>query len=160
MRFSGTKAVAAKLGVTERRVRQLVVGSGMPRQGPGRYDLKKCLLWYRRYLKGIAVADDDGRDPELRAARARLLGLRAARVEFELQVEQGRFIPTDRVEWLLRDRIEVTKSLLLNIPARIASEIELLPAKDVKAVLQKTFRDALKPVLTAPAELRAMQGQR
>ena len=159
MRLSGTKTVAAKLGVTERRVRQLV-DSGMPRRAPGRYDLKKCLLWYRRYLKRIAVARDDGRDPELQAARARILGLRAARVEFELQVEQGLFIPLDRFEWLLADRVGVTKSLLLNIPAQIAAEIERLPAKDIKAVLQKTFRDALKPVLSVPAELRAMQGQR
>ena len=79
--------MAAVLGITEGRLRQLVP-EGMPRLGRGTYPLKGCVQWYVRYWKDKAE-NRGGTDPERREGQT----LKNQIARAKLEEATGHLIP-------------------------------------------------------------------
>ncbi len=49
-KFVTVDKIAVAFGISERKVQNLVIYDGMPRQDRGSYDLEACLVWYAAHL--------------------------------------------------------------------------------------------------------------
>ena len=80
-----TSALARHLGLTDRRVQQLVEEGVLPRRRDGKLDQDACRLKYIKYLQteGRRAKGSDARD-RAQLARAEMLELQAARERGEL----------------------------------------------------------------------------
>ena len=78
-------AIAAALGISPRRVRQLIHEQGMPAES-----IAAALQW--RMERAEQAADNATECDELRAERIRLTRAQADRQQFALEVERGQYI--------------------------------------------------------------------
>lgn len=80
--------MAAILGITDRRLQQLVV-EGMPRQGYGLYPLAACVQWYLGYWQKRATGRvDKANDPR----RVKREDIETAMLEAKYQEQTGHLI--------------------------------------------------------------------
>lgn len=101
--------VAGILGLTDRRLRQLVE-RGMPKSGRGRFPLAGCIRWYINFWRERATNRDDSRDRKLAAHTLLLEG----KVERELAD--------------LLDRAEAVAAWTATV-SRLANAFDTLPHK-------------------------------
>jgi phage terminase Nu1 subunit (DNA packaging protein) len=148
----GVDKVANALRVTPRRVQQLV-GEGMPRDGRGRYDLAKCMLWYIRYLQDALSAKEGGTGADtitatLRAERRRLLKAQADSAELDLSQKRGQLVPVDKFYSSMSSVIIAARQQLLAMPANIAAHLE----GEDRTVIQRRLDEFIRGVLTSMAQ--------
>jgi phage terminase Nu1 subunit (DNA packaging protein) len=141
------KQLMQALNVTERWIGQLVK-EGMPREGRGKYDLGKCMLWYIRYLQaavkrrnGSEIPDDQGRTEQ--RERLRLLSAEAELKELELARERGEFIALPDLEKMMTDLVITTKARILAVSPRISAQLVGVDRLTIEAELDKELRSAL-----------------
>jgi len=130
-------AVAKRLRVTKRTIYNLEK-LGMPKQGPGKYDLAACERWYADY-SGRA-----GMPPELAIQRGRWLKAKADREELSLARERGQSVDMDDVLKVWAHRIQTCRSKLLGIPSRVAPEVVACSdIREVHRILQARICETL-----------------
>ena len=112
------RTVAAVLGVSPRRVQQLVK-QGMPRASRGTYDLSACVQWYEKYRTGRAAQSS-----KLDQARLRKTLAEAKLAEIEVTAIEEKLIPADVVQDTWKKITETIRARLLKIPAEVAAELE------------------------------------
>jgi phage terminase Nu1 subunit (DNA packaging protein) len=148
--------IAQALNLTEQRVHQLVK-EGLPKEGRGRYDPVKCMLFYIRYLQRAlekkSIPTLDGGYAGEREERVRLLRADADLREIELAKERGLLVSIHDVEKDLTDLVLTTKARILAIPPRLAPElVGEMSRIMIQAKLEKACHESLSYLARARGE--------
>lgn len=146
MPLVNVEKVAQALNISPRQVQRLV-DQGMPRESRGRYDLAKCLLWYVRYLQselerrggGLNGSDESN----LRGVRTRLLQAQAEREELELARARGELVTVESFYRQLSDAFMTVRERLLNLPSKVAPDLEGESRRMIQHKLDQAVRDTL-----------------
>lgn len=146
MRLANVEQLAEALNVSPRRVQQLAT-AGMPRAARGRYDTDACLRWFVRFLQDAlqrreSLIEKSSSDA-VRRARARLLQTETERREIDLALRRGQLIPLSVFEETMGGMIRTARQRLLQLPGRIAPQLEGEPRALIKHKLTLAVHDAL-----------------
>ena len=148
----GIFEVSRTLNVSERTVHRLC-DHGMPREGRGKYDLARVMLWFIRYqARKIAELDrrDAGPEARVREQRIRLLNHRATLAEHELARLKNEYLDAKEVDraW---DQIAaaITERVLADYK-RVASSLE----GESRQVIEARLEDQARETLTALATMK------
>ena len=117
---------------------------GAPKEGRGKWDLKKLTEW--RY-KG-----EQSESPALRKLRAEadLKESKAKQEQIKLGVAEGKYLPVSEVqEELTRMTLNLKKSMLAighNVAAELATTATMEVAEQARSEIDKRIREALEEV--------------
>lgn len=144
------------LGLTPRRIQQLADDGIIPKPSkPGAYDIPACVQTYY-YNEFIGNEDDelDGKYERARKAKAE-----ADRIEFDLEIKQGKYVETELVEHILTGIISNCRAKLLALPRKLAPTVSTAQSpNEVEEILTDGINEALdelvKPVFDDSAITR------
>lgn len=146
------RQVAAALGVSERRVLQLV-HLGMPRSGRGDYDLPGCCSWYLRFIveSPPAVARRDQRQSalDLAAEQARLAAEQADKIALQNEQRRGELMDAASAAQAWAVIVAHLRRQLQPLPGRLAAELAQLTDQ---AAIKARLTDAIYDVLQASTQ--------
>ena len=138
-----TEEICEIMGLSARRIQQLVDEKAIVRASHGKYDLVASVRSYNDYIKNKLIEDD----PDLDKLREETLWIRARRMkaESEYKIMSGELHRSKDVEEIMNKMMEVFRSQLLSFPTRAAPKVigetdvnvvrEML-TKDIKEVMQ------------------------
>lgn len=125
--------LAKALGISPRRVRQLIAEKGMPTDS-----IASALAWRTEKAEGAETAS--GECDELRRERIRLTKAQASKAEFALEVEKGKFLAREKV---IEDSTRISTALAAFI-ARLILElpglVEGLPRNRSAPIISQRVR--------------------
>ena len=132
------------LGLTPRRVQQLAEDNIIPKPSkPGAYDIPACVqsYYYNEYI-GDEESELDGRHERARKAKAE-----ADRIEFDLEIKQGKYVETELVTGIISN----CRAKLLALPRKLAPTVSTAESpNEVEEILTNGIHEALdelvKPV--------------
>ncbi|HEY1283003.1 MAG TPA: hypothetical protein VGE96_00860 [Steroidobacteraceae bacterium] len=137
---------AALIGVSTRRLRQIVRDGQGPEQTPdGRFPPGPFGKWLRdRHSREFGVATD-GAARDLEAERARLTCAQANKAELEAAELRGELVRVDDVEETWTGMIAEARAKLLALPTKLAQRVAP-PGKtaEAQAVAQEAVHEALR----------------
>jgi phage terminase Nu1 subunit (DNA packaging protein) len=151
----GVQQLAKVLGVSRRRVNQLVL-EGMPKASHGQYDLGACLLWAYQYEKSRKSTAQPIENADLVAEKRRLTKAQADDAEISLAERRGQLVPISKFESEMAAMITTARQNLLNLSARIAPELEGQSREVIRHRVRKSIYDALTALSTG--EMKAAEG--
>lgn len=133
-----SKAVAAWLGVTDRRVRQLRDEGVLPETKPGLWELRPTVTRYINYLR---KGSDD-----LNAERTKLTAEKRKAAERENRIKDGEVHSAEDIERAVKTLCLNIRGKLLSIPAKLAPELATMGGQQEKIfdALRETIREALE----------------
>jgi phage terminase Nu1 subunit (DNA packaging protein) len=137
--------IAEHLGLSVKRVNELIDRNVIERQSRGDYDLDSCRLAYIKNLSATAAgrgAGGDG-DATLAANRSRLVAAKAQAAELELQKSRGDWVPLAMVMGKVEARNMMTRERLLSIPGGTAHLLEGQSLHDIRETLTTVIYEAL-----------------
>ncbi|MEK5477593.1 hypothetical protein NYE70_11670 [Paenibacillus sp. FSL R5-0407] len=139
-RVVGTGELAAIIGKSDRWVRQ-ITGEGVLKQiDRGKYILGEAIQAYIEHASG---GKEDDKKPRLIDYKTEHEKAKAEKAALELEQMKGNLHEAADVERLLSDLILTTKSRLLGVPGRIATECENESADVVESVVRREIETAL-----------------
>jgi hypothetical protein len=141
----GVGFVAEKLGLTPRRVQQLVREGSFPKPVRGHYDLVECLGAYCRFLQ----TSPNGTYKEERTLRERV---RREREEFELALLKKKYLTRNEVAEEFVARIRILRNDLLNIPRMLP------PGEEREIVGEEVARILTEYSRPLPKKMRKVRG--
>ncbi|MEF3312626.1 hypothetical protein PV433_27420 [Paenibacillus sp. GYB004] len=136
----GTAELAAIIGKSDRWVRQLTGEKVLTQVDRGKYVLSAAIQAYCEYLLG---GKEEDKRPRLIDYKTEHEKAKAEKAALELEQMKGNLHPAEDVERLLSDLILTTKSRLLGVPSRIATECDNEPADVVESIVRKEIETAL-----------------
>lgn len=136
------------LGITPRRIQQLVQEGVLERVSRGRYPLKKCVKAY------VAYQDDQimrtGASGELSREKLLTAQLERKRKELEFERLQGTLITVADHEEAMAKAFTVVRTNLRSLPGAVAPRLAGLDdARDVQAVLLPAIDGAMRSIVEA-----------
>ncbi|WP_211746433.1 hypothetical protein [Paenibacillus sp. Marseille-Q4541] len=135
-----TNQLAAIVGKTPRWINQLHREGVLTQEGRGKYVLGKSI---QDYMENLLGGKEDSKKPKLIDYKTEHEKTKAEKARLELEQIKGRLHDAAQVEMLLSDLILTTKSRLLAIPSRIATECENESASMVEEVVKREIETAL-----------------
>ena len=148
----GAAAVGKRLGVSRRTVFNLEK-IGMPKIGPGRYDLNACEKWYSDY------SAKEGLPPEVAVQRARWIKAKADREEIQLARDRGELVQVTEVSRTWERLVSACRSSLLILPSRLAPQVVgCSNISEVNELLRIGIYEALDQLAAMPPD-HAEQGE-
>lgn len=139
--------LAAFLGISDRRVRQLQGEGVLPVAGRGDLDLRACTLAYLDHLRELAAGRrSDGGEFDLIAERARLAKEQADKYAMENAVRRRELVNIRDVAEIVGEEYAEVRNGLLELPGRLAQPLayETDPAK-----ISGILKDTISEILTA-----------
>lgn len=135
-----TKELAAIIGKTERSVNNFKSDKIIEQVRRGKYILGPTI---QALIEHAAGGKEESNKPRLIDYRTESEKLKAEKSRLELAKMKGELHEAKDVATLLDDLILTTKSRLLAIPARIATELENESADTIEAVVRREIHTAL-----------------
>ena len=153
MHHATADQIADALGVDRRRVFEYV-RAGMPKLGPGRFDENACLRWMVRHQaelikRGESETSSKSADA-VRRQRARLVEAHACDAEIDLAERRGELIPLELFRSTMSGMILTARQQLLQLPGRVAGELEGEPRHVIKHKLTLAVHAALTALSQGP----------
>lgn len=141
------KAVAAWLGLTDRRVRQLRDEGVLPETKPGLWELRPTV---GRYIAFLRKGSDD-----LNAERTRLTAEKRKAAERENRIQDGMVHKTEDIERAITALCLNVRGRMRSIPAKLASQLATLGGQREKIfdVMRQTIDEALEELSDPRAAL-------
>ena len=139
--------LATTLGITDRRVRQLVQEGVINAKSRGKYELVKTIQQYCNYLRQKTEVDSNKQGSKIDYDIERALHEKVKREKAELQfkVMKGELHRAQDVENVMVDMITNAKTKLLGIPAKAAPMvIGYTDIPRVQSILQKAIYETLE----------------
>ncbi len=134
------------LGITPRRIQQLVHESVLEREARGRYNLRECVQAYTRYQDSQIMRT--GASGELGEERLLSARLERKRKELEFAELEGRLITVEHHEETLSKALRIVRSNLLNLPGGLAQRLSGLDdPRDVQRILMSALEDVLRAIV-------------
>lgn len=147
--------LAQEFGCTARHIGNFTK-EGMPKAGHGKYDLEVCKTWYIHYLKAKlarrVIDEDDGEGLSNDRESARYKRAQADKIEYELAELRGLLIPLQSVRDVTGKIISEARQQLLQLPGRIAPQLEGETGVHIKIKLTDAVHAALKGLSQGPDE--------
>jgi phage terminase Nu1 subunit (DNA packaging protein) len=137
-----TRELAHILGVSDRRVQQLVTMGAFPRVDRGKYDLPTVVQSYIAFFRAQFENISD-EELDLRAEKALLTRAQRKKVELELKIMQGELHRSDDVRRVMNDMLGAFRARCLSIPTKAAPRVQGKDLNAVKDVLKKEIYEAL-----------------
>lgn len=119
-----TSKLAAWMGLTPRRLQQLVKAGILEQVEPGRFDVADAFQRYISYVKGNSKSEEEQKiDLERKRAEMKIKKARARREELLTEELDGKMFPLEDFEALTDDMVFEVKALIMNLPGRLAMEV-------------------------------------
>jgi phage terminase Nu1 subunit (DNA packaging protein) len=138
--------LAKAMNISTRRVQQLTA-EGMPKAKRGRYDLVPCLEWYVRFLQNAVehrqTLTGRAANDAVKRERAHLLHAQVQKAERQNLIASGEVVPLDVMRSRLSTVILQARQNLLQLPTRIAPQLEGEPRLLIKEKLRAEIYAAL-----------------
>ncbi|MCC3379913.1 hypothetical protein ACFQ5D_09155 [Paenibacillus farraposensis] len=135
-----TGELAAIVGKSDRWIRQLTTENVLQQCSRGKYNLSEAVQAYIEYVSG---GKEEERKPRLIDYKTQHEKTKAEKASLELEQMKGNLHAALDVERLLSDLILTTKSRLLGVSSRIATECEQESAEVVESVVRREIETAL-----------------
>lgn len=135
-----TSELATIIGKTPQWIRQLTRDRILSQVARGKYNLADAVQAYILHVSGGKEEDDKPRFIDHKTEHERIKAEKAA---LELEEMKGNLHATSDVERLLSDLILTTKSRILGVPSRIATECDKEPAEVIEAIVRRELETAL-----------------
>ncbi|GIO09657.1 hypothetical protein J31TS6_56850 [Brevibacillus reuszeri] len=135
-----TSELAAIVGKTPQWIRQLTRDKVLHQVGRGKYSLGEAVQAYCDHVSG---GKEEEQRPRLIDFKTQHEKTKAEKAELELEQMKRNLHAAVDVERLLSDLILTTKSRLLGVPSRIATECENESAEVVESIVQREIETAL-----------------
>ncbi|MFT5871122.1 MAG: phage terminase Nu1 subunit (DNA packaging protein) [Clostridium sp.] len=148
--------LATILGITDRRVRQLVQEGIINTKARGKYELVKTIQHYCTYLRQKTEADSNKQGSKIDYEIERALHEKVKREKADLQfkVMKGEMHRAIDVENVMVDMITNAKAKLLGIPAKAAPMIiGYADIPMIQSILQKVVYETLEELVDYNKEL-------
>lgn len=138
--------LANALGVDRKTIQRWMQEPDNPgRRADGRYNVAAWRSWAdqngKKYSDGL---------PTQTSLKARQLLLQNERLEFDLGVKKGKFVPAADVEKWVGDMVMQAKKVLLAMPSSLAPQVVGLTVAEAEKVIKDTVVDALEQLHSAP----------
>lgn len=118
---------------------------------PSRVDGKTIYYIPKDVLPAIYAKEDATLDDEF-SQKARLDGLRADKVEMELQLLRGQVVKIEDVAAIYQEQCQIIRENALSLPTKMATDLALtFEPEDVQEKLQKAINELLS-ILSTPEE--------
>jgi len=146
--------LAEILGVTDRRVRQLVrdgiLKSAQSRLNGMHFRLAESVQRFAKYKCDLVSEKLEASNGEYDRARAKRMAAMAAMAELELKAKQGFYFRRDDIDFHLTHMITACKQRLLAIPSRVMHRLlGLTNAREANQIVDDEIRLALTEVSEA-----------
>ena len=145
-----TKEMAILLGITVRRVQQLIQDGLFKTQKKGRLLLIECV---RSYLDQITdktkTADERKLEKAKAAAEVKFKVAKAAMAELQAKELSGKMHRSEDTQVFTQGLIDMVKSSLLQLPGRLAVDLSLCETAEECSIL---IKDAVKDILREVSE--------
>ncbi|MBN2123618.1 MAG: hypothetical protein JW821_04960 [Deltaproteobacteria bacterium] len=140
----GGKDLAAILGVTPRRIRQLTQNEVFPQVARGKYVLGDAMRAYISHLQErVREASVDPND--LKKELTRLRRAQADKTELEVKEFRGELHRAEDVEDVWTEMLSNFRAKILSLPTRLAPVLQTLEdLKDLQKVLKNAVHEALQ----------------
>lgn len=138
MKLYTSKVVAAWIGLSERRVRQLRDEGIIEEKRPGLYDLQSTVLRYINYQRA-------GSGTNLNDERAMLTKAKREAAELDNKVREGLLIETADIEPRLKNMLLIFRSRILSLPAKLSPKLATMGGQ--QAGIFDVLRDELEEAL-------------
>lgn len=135
-----TSDLASIVGKTSRWIRQLTSEKVLKQSGRGKYILSEAVQAYIEHVSGGSKGDGKPTYTDHKTEHERIKAEKAA---LELEQMKGNLHAAADVDRLLADLIITTKSRLLGVPDRIATECDNEPAEVVEGIVRREIETAL-----------------
>jgi phage terminase Nu1 subunit (DNA packaging protein) len=144
--YVGLNELTSWMGVTSRRVLQMIEEGIVTKEGRGKYPLKSNVTNYIEHLKRLA--EGTGRRSEL--GHEKLLTARIERQRKELQFAQqeGSLVTVESHRAAMAEVFDLVRSNIRNLPGAIAPRlVGLDDARDVQQLLAPAVDDTLRAIV-------------
>lgn len=140
-----TTTMAIILGVTARRVQQLVQDGNFRTADKGKLFLIENVHAYIDLLQSKQkTADEKKMDKARTAAEVKLKVAKATVAELQAQELKGKMHRSEDVQVFTQELIDTVKNALLSLPGRLAVEVSLCDtAEECSALIKDAIRDVL-----------------
>lgn len=135
-----TNQLAAIVGKTPRWINQLSRDGVLKQEGRGKFVLGQAI---QDYLEHATGGKEDSKQPKLIDYKTQHEKTKAEKAALELEQMKGNLHAAADVERLLSDLILTTKSRLLGVPSRIATDCENESADVVESIVRREIETAL-----------------
>jgi hypothetical protein len=150
MALVGTAEISKALNVTPRRVLQLVA-DGTLKKTKGKFELVPCMTAYIKFLQHAVEsrqsltgrAANDG----VRVARIALLEAQREKLVRQNLIASGEVVPLEVMRARLSTAIVTARAQLLNLPGRVAPQLE----GETRLVIKEKLRAEIYAALAALA---------
>ena len=130
------------LGLTTRRIQQLVKNNILPKSIDGDYDLAGCIRGYEKYLQQQNSGKNNN---NLHTQKLRLLKAQADKAELEVAILEGKYLAISEIELTWSNLLLAFRSKMLGLPNNLARQIIALGGDfaAVSNLLEKEMHAAL-----------------
>lgn len=144
--YVGLNELTSWMGLTSRRVLQMVEEGIIIKEGRGRYPLKICVTNYIEHLKRLA--EGVGRKSELGEEKLLTARIERRRRELEFAEQEGSLITVESHRAALAEAFDLVRSNIRNLPGSIAPRlVGIDDARDVQQILAPAVDDALRSIV-------------
>lgn len=140
-KFISTEALAAKLGLSTRRIREYVAEGVLVRSGK-QFDEDACVAAYAEHMRRAAVGKRGAGKSAGGEERRRLAAAQADVLELKLARERGSLVDAGEAAAALASIVLKTRDAILRVPDRLAAQMPHLSRTDVEAI-DRALRQAL-----------------
>lgn len=144
--YVGLTVLADWMGLTTRRVLQLVEEGIAIKEARGKYPLMQNVTSYIEHLKRLA--EGTGRKSELGHEKLLTARIERRRRELEFAEQEGSLVTVEAHRAALAEALDLVRSNIRNLPGAIAPRlVGLDDARDVQLVLMPAVDDALRSIV-------------
>ena len=152
------KELAAVLGVSDRRIRQYVEEEVIPAIGNNQFNLSDCVAAFVGFKTKPVSYDSSGQVIDFNEQRARKTKLEADKIEFQNQIDTGKYRLIEEVTGEMQDAVRVSASVLNNLKLNVARLAPELPNRALDAI-EKESAKALTAIIELDENYQAIEAE-
>ena len=145
--YVGLNVLAEWMGLTTRRVLQMIEEGIVIKEGRGKYPLQANVTNYIEHLKRLA--EGTGKRSELGHEKLLTARIERMRRELEYAQQEGSLVTVESHRAAMAEAFDLVRSNIRNLPGAIAPRlVGLDDARDVQQILAPAVDDALRAIVT------------
>lgn len=141
-----TKTFALTIGVTVRRVQQMIQDGTIKTSGKGRIPLFDNVQRYVSFMTGNMMTEEEKKiEKGRKTAETKLKMAKADKAMLELNELKGKMHRSEDVEALTQDMCDTVRNSLLSLPSRLAVDVSLCDsAEECSAIIKDAVYELLE----------------
>ena len=141
-----TTELATVLGVSARRVQQLVQDGTIPKASRGKFPIVKAVAAYIEMIASRKPSEAEAKvELDRKTAEARLKAAKASMAELEQAELERKMHRAEDVKVIMEDLVYTIRSALLTLPARLAMDVSHADSPaECQTIIRKEVLEILK----------------